>query len=280
MGRFRIAERGERLVYRIAGLPVALSGLWLLSQGTDGADLQSLDAAFASRYWRPEGVGEVLELAAAVVAWPVALVAGSLWYTARNSAAVRRRVGKGAARQIADQLRLYFSTGVLAPWYYIFSLDEDGEAERARSFLQRFQTKTCLFVLLKPEKGSPLNDKARFAQHCVDHGIRTVDVIMHLEGSIPGAALPDRDLFVKWSRGRGGRGAERWDRVADLGKITIPTLVIGAKYDTMDPAHMEKMATLVKKGRYLYCAHGSHMAMYDDQQTYVSGLIRFLTATR
>ena len=214
MGRFRIAERGERLVYRIAGLPVALSGLWLLSQGTDGADLQSLDAAFASRYWRPEGVGEVLELAAAVVAWPVALVAGSLWYTARNSAAVRRRVGKGAARQIADQLRLYFSTGVLAPWYYIFSLDEDGEAERARSFLQRFQTKTCLFVLLKPEKGSPLNDKARFAQHCVDHGIRTVDVIMHLEGSIPGAALPDRDLFVKWSRGRGGRGAERWDRVA------------------------------------------------------------------
>ena len=86
MGRIRIAERGERLVYRIAGLPVALSGLWLLSQGTDGADLQSLDAAFASRYWRPEGIGEVLELAAAVVAWPVALVAGSLWYTARNSA--------------------------------------------------------------------------------------------------------------------------------------------------------------------------------------------------
>src|SRR5439155_13336250 len=32
-----------------------------------------------------------------------------------------------------------------------------------------------------------------------------------------------------------------WDRTADLGNITVPTLTIGAKYDTMDPAHMEKM---------------------------------------
>ena len=69
---------------------------------------------------------------------------------------------------------------------------------------------------------------------------------------------------------------EHWDRVADLGQITVPTLVIGAKYDTMDPAHMEKMATLVKKGRYLYCPNGSHMAMYDDQQTYFAGLVKFI----
>ncbi len=67
-----------------------------------------------------------------------------------------------------------------------------------------------------------------------------------------------------------------WDRTADLGKITVPTLVVGAKYDTMDPAHMEKMASLVKKGRYLYCPNGSHMAMYDDQRTYFDGVIAFI----
>src|SRR5216110_2030684 len=67
-----------------------------------------------------------------------------------------------------------------------------------------------------------------------------------------------------------------WDRTADLSKITVPTLVIGAKYDTMDPAHMEKMSTLVKKGRYLYCANGSHMAMYDDQKTYFDGVVKFV----
>ena len=67
-----------------------------------------------------------------------------------------------------------------------------------------------------------------------------------------------------------------WDRTADLGRITVPTLVIGAQYDTMDPKHMEWMAGAVKKGRYLYCPKGSHMALYDDQQVYFSGLIRFL----
>ena len=67
-----------------------------------------------------------------------------------------------------------------------------------------------------------------------------------------------------------------WDRVADLPRVSVPTLVIGARYDTMDPAHMKMMAAKVKRGRYLYCPNGSHMAMYDDQKTYVDGLIRFL----
>ena len=67
-----------------------------------------------------------------------------------------------------------------------------------------------------------------------------------------------------------------WDRTADLSKITVPTLVIGARYDTMDPAYMETMAGKLKKGRYLLCPNGSHMAMYDDQNTYFDGLIGFV----
>ncbi len=67
-----------------------------------------------------------------------------------------------------------------------------------------------------------------------------------------------------------------WDRTADLPKILVPTLVIGARYDTMDPAHMEKMAKLLPRGQYLFCPNGSHMAIYDDQKVYMAGLIRFL----
>jgi proline iminopeptidase len=67
-----------------------------------------------------------------------------------------------------------------------------------------------------------------------------------------------------------------WDRTADLEQITVPTLVIGARYDTMDPAHMEMMAGKIRRARYLYCPNGSHMAMYDDQRTYVDGVIRFV----
>jgi proline iminopeptidase len=67
-----------------------------------------------------------------------------------------------------------------------------------------------------------------------------------------------------------------WDRTADLGKIAVPTLMIGARYDTMDPAHMEMMAGKVQKGRYLNCPNGSHLAMYDDQQVYMDGVIQFI----
>ena len=69
---------------------------------------------------------------------------------------------------------------------------------------------------------------------------------------------------------------EKWDRTADLHEITVPTLAIGARYDTMEPAQMERIAKSVKKGRYLYCPKGTHMAIYDDQKTYMDGLIGFI----
>jgi proline iminopeptidase len=69
---------------------------------------------------------------------------------------------------------------------------------------------------------------------------------------------------------------ELWDRTADLGRISVPTLVIGARHDTMDPKHMEWMAGQMPHARYLYCPNGSHLAEYDDQQIYMSGLISFL----
>ena len=69
---------------------------------------------------------------------------------------------------------------------------------------------------------------------------------------------------------------EHWDRTADLPRIQVPTLVIGARYDTMDPAFMEKMAKSLPKGKFLLCPNGSHMAMYDDAHTYFTGLLDFL----
>lgn len=69
---------------------------------------------------------------------------------------------------------------------------------------------------------------------------------------------------------------ERWDRSADLGKIAVPTLVIGAQHDTMDPKHMAWMATQLPRGRFLLCPNGGHLALYDDQETYFGGLLDFL----
>lgn len=69
---------------------------------------------------------------------------------------------------------------------------------------------------------------------------------------------------------------EQWDRTTDLNEISVPTLVIGAQYDTMEPGHMEWMAGAVQNGRYLHCPNGSHLAQYDDQETYFDGLIDFI----
>jgi proline iminopeptidase len=68
----------------------------------------------------------------------------------------------------------------------------------------------------------------------------------------------------------------QWRRFDDLSSIEVPALVIGARYDTMDPAHMAKMAKRLPLGQYLYCPEGSHLAMYDDQRAYFSGLLDFL----
>lgn len=67
-----------------------------------------------------------------------------------------------------------------------------------------------------------------------------------------------------------------WDRSADLPRITVPTLVIGAAHDTMDPDHMRWMSGQLPAGRHLHCPDGSHCAMLDDAEVYVAGLLDFL----
>ena len=67
-----------------------------------------------------------------------------------------------------------------------------------------------------------------------------------------------------------------WDVSKRLGEISVPTLTVGAKFDTMDPDYMKWMSTQFIKGRYLFCPNGSHLAMWDDQQHFYPGVISFI----
>ncbi|WP_212003004.1 proline iminopeptidase-family hydrolase [Chitinophaga sp. HK235] len=69
---------------------------------------------------------------------------------------------------------------------------------------------------------------------------------------------------------------EKWDVTTELSKLIVPVLAVGAQFDTMDPEHMKWVSKQVKNGSYLYCANGSHMSLYDDQQTYMTGIIKFI----
>lgn len=67
-----------------------------------------------------------------------------------------------------------------------------------------------------------------------------------------------------------------WNRSADLTRIEVPTLTIGATHDTMDPEHMFWMAKQVRNGRYLHCPNGSHLSQYDDPDHFFPGLVEFV----
>ncbi len=71
---------------------------------------------------------------------------------------------------------------------------------------------------------------------------------------------------------------EKYDVSSQLNTLSVPTLVIAAKYDTMDPEYLRWMSEQVQNGSYLLCQQGSHLCMYDDQQTYFHGLIKFIKA--
>ena len=71
---------------------------------------------------------------------------------------------------------------------------------------------------------------------------------------------------------------KEWNRWSDLMRIQTPTLTIGSRWDEMDPADIEKEAHVIPHGHYAYCANGSNLCMWDDQQSYFDQLVRYLKA--
>ena len=75
---------------------------------------------------------------------------------------------------------------------------------------------------------------------------------------------------------KGDATLRNWSFMDRLKDISVPTLVVGAQYDTMDPKHMEWMSTQVQNGRYLHCPNGSHLCQFDDQAHFFPGLVEFI----
>ncbi len=75
---------------------------------------------------------------------------------------------------------------------------------------------------------------------------------------------------------KGDAKLKDWEVKDRLKEIEVPTLVIGAQYDTMDPKHMEWIASEVQNGQYHHCPKGSHFSQFDDQKIFFKGLIGFI----
>jgi Sugar-transfer associated ATP-grasp len=162
--------------------------------------------------------------AALLFVWPVVNLGMIGWATWLNGAQIRARTGKGVTRQFAEQWMLAFTHSIIPPYYYVFDLHDPAKRRQAGEYLQRFETKGGLYRLLKRRlrTKSAMQDKVAFAELCQAQGVATAPVILELAqgkpvggkpaGSQDAVTLPPIDLFVKPSEGRGGQGAERWDR--------------------------------------------------------------------
>jgi proline iminopeptidase len=84
------------------------------------------------------------------------------------------------------------------------------------------------------------------------------------------------DLMQGPSEFRVGGRLIDWDITDRLGEITVPTLMVGAEHDTMDPDKMTQQANLVANGRSLHCYNGSHLCMWDDQEAFMGGVASFI----
>lgn len=73
----------------------------------------------------------------------------------------------------------------------------------------------------------------------------------------------------------GNATLKNWDVTSRLNEIKTPTLMLGGKHDTMDPKHMEWMASEVQNGRS-YTTNGSHLSQFDDPENYFNALITFI----
>jgi hypothetical protein len=205
---------GTRIIYRVAGLPIALRAHRRPPRHKAAKLVRS---AYRKRYWAPRSVSGWLGMVVALITAPILVLGMMAWFTARNGRAIERMTKRSIAAQLGDQIWLYLKAGVLPPWYYIYELHRHPVKREARRFIQRCECKDGVPALLKTLNPplSELKHKARFARWCEDNGIPTVPVLAVVrEDGVDGLLTLDQlalDLFVKPVDGKGGRGAQRWD---------------------------------------------------------------------
>lgn len=67
-----------------------------------------------------------------------------------------------------------------------------------------------------------------------------------------------------------------WDRWNEIKNIKVPTLLIVGRHDTMRVEDIQRMGELIPNSHVVVCENGSHLSMYDDQETYFRALIKFI----
>ena len=123
--------------------------------------LRRYAAPISTNYWNPEDFKDLAELVTAGLVWPLGLVAAALWFTWKNGAVIRQRSESRDCHQLIEEFGVYFSAGVLPPWYYAFELYNGRSSAKACSIVSR-RSRLLRTVVGKHGSQSPLGDKLAF----------------------------------------------------------------------------------------------------------------------
>lgn len=205
-----------------------LSGArWIFSQlSEDGTAATSFHRYFRRISWNESGLADRCIMLMVLPFLPFLIIGLTVVFTAFNGNAIKKRTGKGIARQAYEQIGVACRFAILPPWYYIFELHDDDRRQHAGEYLNRFETKAGLYRFLRENNGGLpvpaerstqcIRDKMLFMTHCRKNGIAAAPVlwiikngqIIPVDWDKPG--FPEFDLFIKLLSGQGGRGAVRW----------------------------------------------------------------------
>src|SRR6478735_3409745 len=80
----QLKEFGRGLAYEVAGLPIAVRGLF--ERNMDRPEVV-IRRAYAHRYWRPRNLAELTQLALALIIWPFTVIILVAVFATRNGGA-------------------------------------------------------------------------------------------------------------------------------------------------------------------------------------------------
>ena len=271
-----LLRHAEALAYHVAGLPMALKGLFRGKPPESLPPAAYLHRYYAWSYWRLP-FGPLKGLLAAVL-WPVALLVAIIIFTRRNGRPIAQRSGVSVAAQVMGQVEMAARHAIAPFWYYMFELYLPERKEQAALFLTAHETIGPAYTLLQPPDGADgMDDKIWFAEHCHEKGVKAVPVLMHFSGGqrqpLKGgsAVLPDGDLFVKPRSGSGGHRMERWDFIGGERYRNAHGEVLTRE------ALMEKLARQSLKDDFLVQPRLANHPALDDISNGALATVRLLT---
>ena len=168
--------------------------------------------------WNGAAPAERVTLVLKALWWPLFVLGGACFFTARNGLIVAKRTGKPVWKQFAEQMYLGFGRAIEPRVYYAFELYYRRNRRRVSGYLQRYETKDALYRYLKSAwriPATPANNKLEFEEYLLKHQLPTVRTVaaftkgQRIDATDP-LVLPEEDLFMKPRNGRGGEKCMRY----------------------------------------------------------------------